>query len=137
MDVVFLCIPSLVLLVLGVLYGIRGLHEARIRRQLGRDGVDTEAVVTGHWMIGTPRSGNTYYVGYRFRAWGEEYEHEEQVGLSKYRVWNRGTLIPVRYLPQDPSLARITSEKNYCLFIGMALVVCSIGLVLVFTLLFL
>lgn len=110
MEVTCLWGPLFVFVTTGVLYGIRGVTEARVRRRLRREGIDTNAVVVGHWVM-----GNAYYVTYRYYHQGQPYKHEEQVGASKYQVWPMGTVIHLRYLPQNPTVLRIAGEGNYYL----------------------
>src|SRR5579871_4998027 len=81
-----LWMPLFLFVTLGLLNGIRGTREARIRRRLRREGIDTDAVVVGHWVM-----GDAYYVTYRYYRQGQPYKHEEQVGSSKYQDWPRGT----------------------------------------------
>jgi len=76
--------------------------------------------------MGTPRSGNTYYVSYGYYHEGHRYQREEQVASSRYKVWPRGTQISVRYLPQKPYVVRISGEENHFLhsaFVILALII--------------
>ncbi len=111
MWMVYPCwLAILILLVVGLLSGIRGISEERIRRRLRREGIETEAVVIGHWVM-----GSAYYVKYRYYHKGQCYKREERVGSSRYEAWPWGTVISVRYLPECPDVARITSEGNHLL----------------------
>ena len=112
--------PFFIFVTSGVLCGIRGVREARIRRRLRREGIDTYAVVVGHWVM-----GSAYYVTYRFYHQGQPYKHEEQVGSSKYQVWPRGTVIHVRYLPQNPAVIRIAGEENHYIQLSLANLGCA------------
>jgi len=111
MAIPCLWLPLLFLVTLGVLYGVGGIREARIQRRLRREGIETKAVVVGHWVM-----RNAYYVTYRYDYQGQSYKRQEQVGSSKYQIWPRGTKISVRYLPKDPSVIRIAGEENHYLF---------------------
>lgn len=136
MEEVLLWIFLFILLIFGVLYGIRGILEARIRRRLRREGIDGEAVVVGHWVMGTPRSGNTYYVKYRYYDQGHFYRREEQVGSNRYKAWPTGTRVAVRYLPQNPYVSRITSEKNHFLQTAVAILVFTLFMMVMIALAF-
>ncbi len=113
---------SLLLLVFGVLCGVRGMYEARIRRQLHQEGIDTEAIVVGHEARGGSRSPTTYYVKYRYHSQGQSYEREESVSSSRYNAYPRGMHIPVCYLPQNPTVVRVAGMKNHSLSLGLMLV---------------
>ena len=102
--------PLFFLVMFGIFWGIRGIHEAQIRHLLRRKGMTTDAEVVGHWF-----TGNAYYVTYRFYHQGQCYKHEEQVDSSKYEVWPRGTVIHISYLPQNPFVIRIAGEGNHYL----------------------
>ncbi len=130
MGIVYPCwLAILIFLVAGLLSGVRGISEERIRRRLRREGIETEAVVIGHWVM-----GNAYYVTYRYQCQGRCYKHEEQVGSSKYQVWPRGTKITIRYLPEDPSVIRIVGEANHYLsksFLWLTSVLFVVAIVIV------
>ncbi|HLV99773.1 MAG TPA: DUF3592 domain-containing protein [Ktedonobacterales bacterium] len=115
-----LWMPLFLFVTLGLLNGIRGTREARIRRRLRREGIDTDAVVVGHWVM-----GDAYYVTYRYYRQGQPYKHEEQVGSSKYQDWPRGTVIHLRYLPQNPSVMRIIGEGNHYLHRSLTSLACA------------
>jgi hypothetical protein len=130
MGIVYPCwLAILIFLVAGLLSGVRGISEERIRRRLHREGIETEAVVIGHWV-----ERSAYYVTYRYQHQGQCYKREEQVGFSKYQVWPRGSKILIRYLPQDPSVIRIVGEKNHYLsksFLWLASVIFVVAIVIV------
>ncbi len=124
-----LWLPLLFLVTLGVLYGVGGIREARMQRRLRREGIETKAVVVGHWVM-----GSAYYVTYRYYHQGECYKRQEQVGESKYQIWPRGTKISIRYLPKNPSVIRIVGEENHYLsmsFLCLASAVFLVSMVIV------
>ncbi len=124
MMAAFFWVSLLFFLILGLLNGARGVLESRIRRRLRREGVETKGVVIGHWVMGA-----AYYVTYRYRYQDHDYQQEEQVGSSRYEAWPSGTVIRVRYLPQNPFVARIASEKNH--FLATALILAASVIVMI------
>jgi hypothetical protein len=120
MTLFFCWVPLLIFLVAGLLDGVRGIAEARIRRLLRREGIETKAVVIGHWVM-----GSAYYVKYRYYHEGQCYKREEQVGSSRYQAWPWGTVIPVRYLPAYPHVVRIANEGNHYLCLSLVNLGCA------------
>jgi hypothetical protein len=112
MREVYLWIAALFFLALGLPYVVRTLLEARILRRLRRGGVNAEAVIVSRRAVRAPYIGGVSYVRYRYRHQGQTYEREEHVGSGRSRGKLTGAKISVRYLPQNPHLARITGTKN-------------------------
>jgi hypothetical protein len=61
---------------------------------------------------------SSYFVTYRYQAPlanGEtgSFQHKEPVSAELYQPLNRGAVVEVRYLAEDPSVARLSNNLNY------------------------
>ncbi len=71
--------------------------------QLAANGVRINAEI-----IDKHQSEDDYFVTYRYVVDEQPYQREEEVRSADYRVRELGDEIPVRYLPNEPSVARLT-----------------------------
>src|SRR5690348_8118664 len=99
---------------IGLICGVRAVQQAHTLRRLRREGVAGEAVITSRTVTGSPRGGYSFRLKYRYEYQRQSYEREERVRAKLYRAWTTGSYIPVRYLPENPSLVAI--EGNHTLF---------------------
>lgn len=77
-------------------------RERTQRRLLLEQGADTEGVVIRVWR--KRDDSRQPMVRYRFAAGARAYEREAKLSLRVWRGLGAGSLLPVRYLPENPAL---------------------------------
>jgi hypothetical protein len=82
--------------------------EARLRA----NGVITEAEVLEHGAFIDPDDPDDitdarWWIVYRFEAGGEAYQREQDIRPATYEATEGLAVVPVRYLPANPELARV------------------------------
>jgi hypothetical protein len=106
--------------ILGGGIGFIGGREVITRWQLAQSGVETSATVTNlQETTSTNSEGqNTtnYYLTYEFHAEGvdhlTQYSREQKIGSTTYNNLTEQSLIPIRYLANDPTVSRYLSDSE-------------------------
>ncbi|GEM_PF-1949076 len=100
-------------------------RERRIAEGLRKSGIETEAEVIGLSTTDAPRSGKTAHVTYKYLDnHGNEFTNTEQITGRFYRFLhaNAGSKIAVRYLADNPQLARLVGNGSVNLARDMLIV---------------
>lgn len=107
----------LIPLAAGLVFSLVGWALIGQANRLERQGVDAVAVVTARDIrTETDRDGTRrthHFVGYRFQpAAGQTVTARDRVARSTYDSVEVGQTVPVRYLPDDPSVSRLAAEGS-------------------------
>jgi hypothetical protein len=112
---------TLIVLVVRIVFGAGLLFSAalslfawrewRVSNRLKKSGAVTQAQIVDRRQ---EVPGNTtdpgrarYYGRFRFTHQAQTYEIEQRVGRKTYNMLRPGIIVPVRFLPERPSLARL------------------------------
>lgn len=118
--------------VLGVTLWNRSQEQTAFRERLDREGVAAQGTIDRLWHIGG--ESPTDHVSYRFEAGTTPVTGSTQVPSRIWRTLHVGDMLPVRYVPGDPSLnhpsgwpVNVTAE--WLPFLMAAIVMGDAGLV--------
>jgi hypothetical protein len=89
-------------LVAGIALEIVARRQAREARVWQQQAVEGEARVTRRWRRGGEQ--RRYAVAYEFLVHGRTYAGEARLSRTAWEALQAGSVIPVRYLPLDPSV---------------------------------
>jgi len=113
-------------LLMGVGLGVWVAVETRTRKRLQKQGIEAEGEIIGRRTAVAGRGERVHYVTYRYQHAGRTYERKQQVNRENYGRWGIGAHLPIRYLADNPTTARITGEASVLkgtmiVIVGMAL----------------
>jgi hypothetical protein len=97
------------MLALSVSAGFNGWKEWTSLEQLAKDGVETDATVTKHYLY----NGRGPWVEYTFRdAKGRTFERRALLVLHEWQLLEGATTIAVRYVPSNPENNRVAAGED-------------------------
>jgi Protein of unknown function (DUF3592) len=120
----------------GIALGFQAQREARQQEQLGREGVEGEAVITRLWQ--TRDKNRRPRVSYQFHYNGVIYGGESEPPRAIWRELRTGSTLAIRFLPSAPEVSQPVPWRNrptpmfLAVFVGLFL--SSIGALLTFPL---
>ncbi len=86
----------------GVILYVKASTDLEDRRQLLARGIDTEAQVVRRWQ--THGEHPSYHVEYVYRVEDETLRSRVDVGRGSWGRLAEGSILPIRYLPENPRL---------------------------------
>lgn len=92
---------------------VRAMSAAQERQRLIQEqGVDTQAQIIRKWITTGSKNSKSYRVSYRFAADGRVYQRQTTLRRSDYDSISVGQSVPVRYVPANPGLSRLSLETS-------------------------
>ena len=95
---------------LGLYLAIKALRLWTNVFRLDREGHLIQGQIENRGITRTQHNrgkSTTYWVSYCFRAAGQDYTFQQTVSQAEHQKWAPKTLVTVRYLPDDPTIARV------------------------------
>jgi hypothetical protein len=98
-----------IMLALSVSAGYDGWKEWTSQEQLAKEGVETDATVTKHYLY----NGRGPWVEYTFRdAKGQTFERRALLELHEWQLLEGAKTIAVRYVPSNPANNRVAAGED-------------------------
>jgi hypothetical protein len=89
---------------------IKGIQSARLNRHLQSQGLITQGVVLDRWE-NTQNNSSAFVIAYTFEVHlprlGYPWISHAEINRAAYEVLQRGDLLRVRYMPQDPEICQL------------------------------
>lgn len=105
---------SLVLLVIGILFGIGAFQAWRRWSNLIQHLVLIEACITDleARQMAPPNSGTGYFVTYSYDYEGHSYVVEESINKKRYSTWKQDMSVTIRIASNEPGDASLVAEAS-------------------------
>ncbi len=87
-------------------------HYSTFKAQNDLEAIEERGIEAGALLLkstesSSHRSMETYSFVYEYTVDGRKYEKDKYVDGSKYVIYDEGSSIPIKYLPEDPSISDI------------------------------
>jgi len=124
---VFISVATLVIVALVI--ALVTLPPVLLLMNLNQNGVNTQAVVSGESQ--TSGKSTTYYVYFSYSVNGQSYNTRQSVQYGTYLNLGQGSPVAIRYLPDDPTQARLSGASADESTITLDFIILAVGVLTV------
>ncbi|MBZ0294816.1 MAG: DUF3592 domain-containing protein [Anaerolineae bacterium] len=119
---------TLIRVTVGLIGIILALIPALEQSRLLNSGASTEGYYTDRWRLGDERSGERYYLTYRFFVGAKDYLNRVSVSAEEYQRAEIGAKVTVYYHANDPSQSTIyrSTIKSDSIHVATAVIIFAI-----------